>query len=270
MLTCSTHSQADVFVGTSAGSPVYHDMREAKRSVRVVSPYVGDHLVELLLGCQERGVSVRAIVSNDFGNARDLARLLVVQTAELDSDRQRLSRYGSVFGASTLLVSLALLAWAALAPSGIAVATALLLGLLGLLVVFFFRQIAIYVYSYSYRIRGLRVVPSPRCYPYRMKESGPPFVHAKLYVIDDRVAYLGSANFTTSGLFDNLEAMVRLTSADAVAALGRYVDELAASAQLPAYPPELWARPFFREHRAVLAAVPASRAIPATPSAADL
>ena len=268
MLACTTHSQADVFVGTSAGSPLYHDIREAKRSVRVVSPYLGDHLGEVLVGCQERGVAVRAIVSNDLGNARDLARMLVVQTVQLDADRQRLARYGSVFGAFTLIVALALLAWAVVERSAAVVATALLLGLLAVLLVLFFQQIAIYVYSYSYRVGGLRVVPSPRCYPYGTKESAPPFVHAKLYIIDDRVAYLGSANFTASGLFDNLEAMVRLTSPDAVAALGRYVDELVGGTQLPAYPPELWARPFFREHRAILAAAPASRAVPVTPSAA--
>ena len=69
-------------------------------------------------------------------------------------------------------------------------------------------------------------------------------------VIDDRVAYLGSANLTTAGLFDNLEAMARLTSPDAVAQLGRCIDELVAGGQLPAYPPEAWARRFFREPRA--------------------
>jgi phosphatidylserine/phosphatidylglycerophosphate/cardiolipin synthase-like enzyme len=266
MLTCKTHSQAEVFVGTSAGSPLYHDIKEAKLSVRVVSPYLGDHLVEVLLGCQEHGVDVRAIVSNDFGNARDLARLLVVQTTQLDTDRQRLSRYGSLFGAVTLPVALGLLSWGVLERSGAVIAAAVLLGLLAFLLVLFFQKLAIYVYSYSYRLDGLRVVPSPRCYPYGTKESAPPFVHAKLYVIDDRVAYLGSANFTRSGLFDNLEAMVRLTSPDAVAALGRYVDDLFAGSHLPAYPPEVWARQFFREHRGM---VTASSPRPVVPIAAS-
>jgi hypothetical protein len=87
-------------------------------------------------------------------------------------------------------------------------------------------------------------------------------VHAKLYVIDDRVAYLGSANFTTSGLFDNVEAMVRLTSPHAVAELARYVDELFAHGPLPAYPPAVWARPFFREHRGVVAVAAPSQLMP--------
>jgi phosphatidylserine/phosphatidylglycerophosphate/cardiolipin synthase-like enzyme len=251
MLSCKTRSQADVFVGTGAGSPVYHDILEARRSVRVISPYLGDHLVEILIDCQQRGVNVRAIVCNDFGNAQDLARLVVVQDAQVDSDRQRLSRYGVLFGGGSLVVALGLLAWGAFERSFVLAAAGVLLGVLAALLVAFFRQLAIYVYSYGYRLTGLRVVPSPRCYPYGSREQAPPFVHAKLYVIDDRVAYLGSANCTRSGLFDNLEAMVRLTSPSAVAEIASYVDQLAASPQLPAYPPELWARPFFREYRPI-------------------
>lgn len=267
-MTCTTRSQADVFVGTSAGSPVYHDIREAKHSVRVISPYLGDHLAEVLLDCQARGVVVRAIVSNDFANARDLARLLVVQNAQLHAKRQRISRYGSLFGACTLAVAAGLALWGALERSVAVVASASLLGLLGSLLFLSFRQLAIYAYRYSYRLGGLRVVPSPRCYPYGAKELAPPFVHAKLYVIDDRVAYLGSANFTTSGLFDNLEAMVRLKSTDAVEALGQYVDVLFSSGPFPAYPPELWARQFFSEHRAIVRPVVAEQAAPGAASAA--
>lgn len=252
MLTCTTHSQADVFVGTGAGSPIYHDIREAQRSVRVISPYLGDHLAEVLLACQERGVAVTAIVSNDGGNARDLARQLVVQDVQLDADRQRLSRYGTIFSVVALLVAIALLARAMVARSFPTAASSLLLGLLAILALLFFQRLAIYLYTYRYRLRGLRVVPSPRCYPFAARDACPPFVHAKVYVVDDRVAYVGSANFTTSGLFDNLEAMVRLKSSEAVAALGRYVDELYTAGPFPAYPPALWARPFFREHRAIV------------------
>lgn len=252
MLNCSTHSQADVFVGTSAGSPVYHDIREARRSVRVISPYLGDHLVEVLLRCQERGVAVTAIVSNDGGNARDLARQLVVQDVQLDADRQRLSRYGSIFSAVALFTAVALLARSTMGGSFPMAASSLLGALLAILALLFFQRLAIYLYTYSYRLRGVRVVPSPRCYPFGARDVSPPFVHAKLYVIDDRVAYLGSANFTPSGLFDNLEAMVRLNSTDAVEALGQYVDVLFFSGALPAYPPELWARQFFSEHRGIV------------------
>jgi hypothetical protein len=163
MLECRTHSQADVFVGSGAGSPIYHDIAEAKRSVRVISPYVGDHLVKVLLGCQERGLDVRAIVSNDGANARDLARLLDVQEVQVDGDRQRLSRYGSLFGGIAFVVALALLAWAALDRSIAVGAAAVLLGVLGALLALFFRQLAIFVYSCSYRLDGLRVAPSPRC-----------------------------------------------------------------------------------------------------------
>jgi len=62
-----------------------------------------------------------------------------------------------------------------------------------------------------------------------------PSVHAKIYVADDSVAVVTSANMTTSGLYRNFEYGVRITSADAVrrirrdvmayAALGTQIDE---------------------------------------------
>lgn len=266
MLTCTTHSQADVFVGTSAGSPIYHDIREARHSVRVISPYLGDHLVELLLACHARGVAVTAIVSNDGGNAQDLARQLVVQDVQLDDERQRLSRYGSIISAAVIAVAAGMLVWAVVDRSLPSAAVALLLGVLAIMSLLFFRRLAVYLYSYGYRLPGLRVVPSPRCYPFGAKDAAPPFVHAKLYVIDEKVAYLGSANFTTSGLFDNLEAMVRLKSSEAVVALARYVDELHAAGPFPAYPPALWARPFFREHRGIVRPAGIEQSIPGAAS----
>ncbi|MCI0636569.1 MAG: phospholipase D family protein, partial [Actinobacteria bacterium] len=212
MLPCTVQSQAEVFVGTSAGSPVYHDIRDASRSVRVITPYLGEHLVEVLLGCQERGVDVKAVVSDDGWNTADLARLLVVQSARVVPHRQKLARYGSLVAACAVLVAIALLSKAVLEASLAWYAVAAAIGVLGGLVWMHLRQLGIYLYSYHYRLAGLRLAPSPRSFPYGQGRPVPAFVHAKVYVIDDRVAYLGSANLTTAGLFDNLEAMVRLTS----------------------------------------------------------
>lgn len=267
MLPCTLQSHAEVFVGTSAGSPLYHDLLGAGRSVRVVTPYLGEHLAEILLGCQARGVDVKAVVSDDGWNAQDLARLLVVQTSRLVPGRRRLARYGSVLGACAVLAALMLLGGSVLEGSVGRLVAAVPLGILGGLFWLHFRQLGIYLYSYSYRLSGLRVAPSPRSFPHEHERPTPPFVHAKVYVIDDRVAYLGSANLTNAGLFDNLEAMARLTSPDAAAALGRCIDELVAGGRLQAYPPEAWARRFFREPRAV-AARPVQPALTVAPSPA--
>jgi phosphatidylserine/phosphatidylglycerophosphate/cardiolipin synthase-like enzyme len=253
MTPCTLQSQAEVFVGTGAGSPLYHDLKEAARSVRVVTPYLGEHLAEVLLGCQERGVDVKTVVSDDGWNTQDLARLLVVQTARVVPFRQKLARYGSAIAACSVLAAAVLLGGATLDGSVGRLVAAVPLGVLGGLFWLHCRQLGIYRYAYRYRLEELRVAPSPRSLPHEPGRSATPFVHAKIYVIDDRVAYLGSANLTTAGLFDNLEAMARLTSPDAVAALGRCIDELVAGGQLPAYPPEAWARRFFREPRAVRA-----------------
>jgi phosphatidylserine/phosphatidylglycerophosphate/cardiolipin synthase-like enzyme len=43
------------------------------------------------------------------------------------------------------------------------------------------------------------------------------FIHSKIYIIDDEIAYLGSLNFTGSGVKDNHETRIRTTDPEAVA-----------------------------------------------------
>lgn len=41
-------------------------------------------------------------------------------------------------------------------------------------------------------------------------------IHSKIFIIDERIAYGGSLNFTNSGLFRNFESRVRITDPGAV------------------------------------------------------
>jgi phosphatidylserine/phosphatidylglycerophosphate/cardiolipin synthase-like enzyme len=261
-------SPADVYVGTDAGSALYEDILRARRSVRVVSPYLGPQLVDLLVGCEGRGIDVRVITAHDGSNRRDLASAVVTQTREVDRRRRLLARYGSFLALVLFIVSAeryvaGLHAWDGL-TAGIAVASMVVIGLL----FYGLRRLPIYAYRYGYRLAGLRVVPSPRCYSLGQRSLAPPFIHAKLYVIDDTQAYLGSVNLTKGGLFHNLEVIVRLRSPEAVAGLARYIDQLFTDALLPAYGPEVWARRHFTEGRGT-SSTPSSTtsaASPATPS----
>ena len=69
----------------------------------------------------------------------------------------------------------------------------------------------IYRYTYAWTLSHTQVLPSPYRYDPEF-----PFVHAKLYVIDKEVAFLGSLNFTNKGLFDNFETCLRVDKSDDV------------------------------------------------------
>lgn len=62
--------------------------------------------------------------------------------------------------------------------------------------------------------------------------SGLASVHAKLIVVDQTRVYLGSANFTTAGFQRNLEAGIRLRSAEMGRELTRDFDEMISSGYL--------------------------------------
>ena len=52
------------------------------------------------------------------------------------------------------------------------------------------------------------------------------YMHSKIYIIDDEIAYLGSFNFTTSGVKKNFESRTRITERAVVNDLSILVDQL--------------------------------------------
>lgn len=57
------------------------------------------------------------------------------------------------------------------------------------------------------------------------KESGKPYPHVKMYIVDD-IAYLGSLNFSKTAFLDNIESLIKIEDKDVVIKLSNYFDEL--------------------------------------------
>ena len=72
----------------------------------------------------------------------------------------------------------------------------------------------IYRYKYAWRLSDTKILPS-----HYQSDTECPLLHAKLYVIDREVAFLGSLNFTNSGLFRNFETCLRVDKREDVRAL---------------------------------------------------
>ena len=94
--------------------------------------------------------------------------------------------------------------WASVAAPFLELSGGLLLAALGLTYAAYLHP---YRYEYHWRFAAQRTIAARS----RDDSSFTPMLHAKLYVIDDAVAYVGSANFTKSGFTLNVEALVRIT-----------------------------------------------------------
>ena len=207
---------AELSLGTSAGSALYHRMLKARESVLVVSPYLDEYLLDCLLDLQGRGVGVDLVTMEDFVSAKvrkhKITRKLVSQTRSRDEaavTRRRRGMLWSALGglsAAGLAIGLngvspwALLGWYLLSVAAIVFAI--------------YGRRGIYRYTYAWTLRDTKILPSR----YRSKTKCP-LLHAKLYVIDREVAFLGSLNFTNRGLFDNFETCLRVDKRDDVRAL---------------------------------------------------
>ncbi len=215
----------DVYLGKDAGKPILAALKNAKGSIRVMSPYLGAALVDVLLAKAAEGLSVRLLTSSEFEERGEAsARRLIVQKRRARPVARAFRALGSFLALAVLAASLAAwgygswrgpeelrLAWMAAPPA--------------LLVFFLLRRLRVSSYSYEPRI-PMACVVSPNT---DGRGPGRFLLHAKLYVIDEEIAFLGSVNFTRAGFSANYESRVAVRDPEAVFQLADEFDRMFAS-----------------------------------------
>jgi phosphatidylserine/phosphatidylglycerophosphate/cardiolipin synthase-like enzyme len=174
---------AEVRVGEDAGPLLLDFLRAARRRLFIVSPWLSPACADMALRKQREGVSTVIVTTNDGNENHRLALSRLVER------RKRVvapRRWGLLApGAALFLGGLCLLPLAG--PPSL-----LLLAAGGIL---------------CWAGRGRteqRLIPLVDRLVLYLEEERP--LHAKVYVVDDRVA-VGSANFTVSGLRRNVECV---------------------------------------------------------------
>jgi len=215
----------EVHLGKNAGKPILAALKNAKGSIRVMSPYLGAALVDVLLAKAAEGLDVRLITSSEFEDRGEAsAKRLIIQKRRGRPAARALRALGSFACLIAFFGSLAAsglgylrgpeelrMAWMA-APAA-------------LVVFLLLRAMRVYSYSYEPRI-PMACVVSPNTHG---RGPGRFLVHAKMYVVDGEVAYLGSVNFTRAGFASNYESRVTVRDPEAVALLAAEFDRMFAN-----------------------------------------
>jgi phosphatidylserine/phosphatidylglycerophosphate/cardiolipin synthase-like enzyme len=203
----SRRPAVEFIFGRRAGERAWHEIRAATTSVIVVSPFLTKELVEQLEPCRRAGVQITLIASDAICEQPSLAAALLRQERHVRHGVQRLRNAIAsvcvvlgVFCAAWLGVALQ----ASVSAPFLKLSGGLLLACAGLA---YSAYVHPYRYEYHWRFAEQRTIAARS----RDDPSFTPMLHAKLYVIDHAVAYVGSANFTSSGFFLNVEALVRIT-----------------------------------------------------------
>ena len=224
-------AKCDIYIGTGAGTKLLHEIANAQRSVKIISP--------LSLPEDDRGTGVVApkrhpstvdylrYLGKHESQTIGIIRRLIVQERNVDESAQKVRYRWGVMGRYSIVASVLLTV----------VSCYLLLSTKNL---FYLAGFGIPVLGYLWSKNPKRKIQRKRIYTYRYRPLFPfrafiapdrnkindKFIHGKVYSIDEHTAYMGSLNFTESGTKHNYETRIRVTDSEAVAKIEQEFNEL--------------------------------------------
>ncbi len=245
-------AKCDIYIGKGAGKKLLQDIRSAKKSIKIVSPYLSPFLLSELITFSNRNLEVQLITTDDiedfYGNyQRNIYKLInqhryvdegAVQLREKWKDTLQILRY-CTYGLITMLIG------ATYFYRDVKV----IFGLIPLFVLFFtiglyktkIKEKRIYSYWYS-KLFPFKVYMSPD-----RTNLSDTFIHGKIYLIDDEIVYLGSLNFTSAGTESNYETRIRTTDPNLVNAVMEEFNHLMNHSNLPEKDIQFWGKRLYME-----------------------
>ncbi len=236
----------DVYIGSRAGVKLLNDIDAAEHRIRIMSPYVSPREMQLLRDRAEQQCQVDCIATVDLQQfdwrQTETARNVIAQerTARpavrwVFRSLAAIAALLAVFAIAALVMLFVrlemLLEIEALQPLWVSIPGAIA----GAIVAYSIAR-ALPVYRYRYKSmfpvkflvkQGAGTAGAERS---GGEQSHPtPFHHVKLYLIDERITYLGSLNFTDAGLQANVESRLRSTDSELAKQLSSYFDRVLAT-----------------------------------------
>lgn len=234
---CKIENTADesveVYIGQSAGKQLNKDILNAKKEVLIISPYIDESKIDDLIHLNNNGVNVQIAFSDlrQKQKSRILKKLITQHRNTDESVKDKVSKKIKLFNIlsiASLFIGTTLLIYAGLTfkEFNVSLIILLLLSVAGVIGFQLFKnekkkiaKTTVYSYDYNKNIHFKYLRNN-------FKEYNKQFIHSKIYVIDRKVAYLGSLNYTNNGFTTNFETRVRITQSEKVDELVGFVQHV--------------------------------------------
>ncbi len=246
------NTNCDVYIGTGAGKKLMEDIENARCSVKILSPFLSPFLVRKLIDLHYKGIHVQLITTDTiedfYGDRKRNIHELIHQHIHIDREaealRNRWKKIKQVVNWSMILF-IGLLGWFALEFKDLRTVGLLIpIALLFLTGQFLKSKInGKRVFSYTYeQLFPFKVVVAPDKAGFNDL-----YLHGKVYLIDDKIAYLGSLNFTASGTKSNYETRIRLSDKASVQKIVDEFDRLLSDEKLSEVCIQSWGNLLYQE-----------------------
>jgi phosphatidylserine/phosphatidylglycerophosphate/cardiolipin synthase-like enzyme len=248
----------EFYIGSGVGNYMLSDLENARKSIKIISPYLSDSFLDILFKKSAGGCNVSIITlqgSSSPGDPIGQKKLIlnaVRQTTHTNQDLlARRKRWLPITLGLLIIFTIAFFVFAffLLIDENILrmATTCMALSLLGFLSCLFLRRyirkIRVNFYDYNFTF-PFKILKSSKNSEYRL--------HQKIYIIDDEIVYIGSFNFTYSGCKNNLETSLKIDQSteqgkNAVEKVIQYFYKLMDETHLPQFSPEDCGRLYFWE-----------------------
>jgi len=232
-----TFSNKDyIYIGKEAGKEIHEKIKNAKNSVKVVSPYLSTDYIKDLINLHKKGVQITLITCDNIENSsysdfktEDLIKKEKVYNEKAGKLKKTLFWvFIWLFISSVLFAILSFL----LFPLFF---VALILIFAGIILLISSNLISDSSFKYETIFR-IKVFDSHSGKNPRSTE----LIHSKIFIIDEEIAFLGSVNFTYSGFKTHYETTIKVEDKNAVGDISEEVEKLYFSKDLRAKSVEEW------------------------------
>lgn len=246
-------ANCDIYIGKGAGKMLLEDISNAKNKVCIISPYLSAVLIKKLISLHTKGINIHLITTDtiedfDGGYEKNIHKLIKqhqIKDIEADNIRNKWIYISKVLLYCIIGLTLTLIVIAYFYKE-----TKILYGGIPLLILFLIREFLqnkiknkrIFNYQYS-QLFPFKVFLS-RKEAYIRSNT---FIHGKVYIIDDTIAYMGSLNFTSSGVKGNYETRIKTTDYSAVKKIADEFNDLFHNSGLPERNIQLWGQELYKE-----------------------
>jgi phosphatidylserine/phosphatidylglycerophosphate/cardiolipin synthase-like enzyme len=234
-----TFSNKDyIYIGKDAGKEILSEIKNAKKSVKIVSPYTSPDYVKELISLHKKGVDITLITcdnieTNSYSDFKpsDLVKKEKIINTGAEKTKKAILSY-LIINFAVLLMTL--LFYSILLSSLLLILTGILL-IIGLILIISYFFIETYSYKYEPLFR-IKVFDSHS----GKNPHSTELVHSKIFIIDERVCFLGSANLTYSGFKTHYETAIHVDDKNALSDISAEVEKLYSSDELRGKSVEEW------------------------------
>lgn len=231
----------EVYVGQSSGKQLSEDIANAQNEVLIISPYIDESRLDDLIRLKNRNVNVRIAFSDlRKDQYKNILTKLIHQNKFTDLEKKQKkeklqNRYSLL---STIFISAAVVIFVYNSVQLFTKSTLEFIDKKNLLITIFLYLlsfISFLIYRYLKKQKSINDKMEIHNYTYdeklnfvylRDSYKERMFIHSKIYIIDRKIAYLGSLNFTDKGFTTNFETRVRITQKSKITELVNFVHSI--------------------------------------------